>query len=94
MHGIEIIAKIGISRIVIIGDSRQAIQRCRPDMKRATPNVNEFSEGYPKSLKKNSLYHILRENNVQVDFLANKGARLEVDVVTYANGELKHHIIP
>ena len=96
MLGVEIIAKLGISRIVIIGDSMQVIQKMQTGYKNGNIRCKRIHRKiFQISSKiKISPFHILQENNGDADLLANKGALLEPGLVSYANGDINFHAIP
>ena len=83
MFGFEIITKLGIRKIVIIGDSRQVIENMRSGYTKGNIRCKRIYRRitFLSSKIKANFFHILWKNNGEVDLLANKGAILELGFV-------------
>ena len=96
MYRIEPMAKRIINKTIIQGDSRQVIQKMRRGYRNGNIRcriiawrISHHTAGLDLRF-----VHILRKNNVKVDSLANKGAKLDIGCILFQFDDLKHHPLP
>ena len=73
MYGIELLTSLNIGKAIIIGDSRQVIQKMRSGYRNGNIRCKRIARRITHSIegKDYSFVHILWENNEKADSLAN-----------------------
>ena len=96
LQGLEMIDAKSITRLIILGDSRQVILKMKTGYPTGSIKCRRLhSRIHQLHLPDNiEYYHILRENNAKADIMANKGASLSQGSIILNGEETSYKHIP